>query len=137
MTGASLIFSQTPRSNMAMILLVTLATVSVLASSTLMFMTIGSNNPEGGGRGVDYSRLLVIVALPAFLLGAASILASWRRQYLAAVLASLVGMNVTVFLVFMLWLRLGIALGTAQFSAVALTGLAALLLAGYVKRRTS
>ena len=49
-------------------------------------------------------------------------------------MTTLVGMNVLVFLVFMLWLHVGITLVLAKVSAVALLALAALVLARYVKR---
>lgn len=136
MTGAGMICAQAPRSNTATTLLAMLVALSVLTSSTLIFLIMGTEDPEGGGFGL-YPSVLVIVAVPALLLGGVSILIALEQsRRWPAILGSFASMNVLVFLAFMLWLHLGITLGFAQISSIALTGLVAFLLAGYVRWTT-
>ena len=136
MTGAALLFAQNARSAAATIMITMLGILSVLASSLFMLLTIGSENPEEAGEFSFHIYSLLVVGVPAYVLGILSMFAFFEYlRYWAAVLASLVGMNALVFLAFMLWLHTGIALLPAEMSSIVLTAIVAFLLGGYLKRR--
>ena len=101
--------------------------LSLLASSLLVLVFGGS----------DYA-MFFLVAVMAYVLAIASLAASWRElRHWQAVILSVAGMNVLVVMPFMLWLHVGIEGELAKASAIALTAVAAFLLASYVRRRTA
>ena len=84
----------------------------------------------------DYSTGLILLAIPAFVMGITLLAISGRElRHWRMVIPTFLGMNVLVVLAFMLWLHLGIALALAQVSAIVLAALAALVLVGYIKRK--
>ena len=84
----------------------------------------------------NYSTGLILLAIPAFVLGVAVLAISGRElRHWRVVIPTFLGMNVLVVLAFMLWFHLGIALALAQVSAIVLAALAALVLVGYIKRK--
>ena len=149
MTGAGLIFSLSLRGETVKNLTWTIGVLALLASVPFLFrsgvLLSISAEPDRYLRGApfgpedDFPLYTVALGVSAFVLGFLSLVTSLEQQrymHWRAVLASLAGMTFLVFLSFMLWLHLGIAMGTAQYSAVALTGLVAFLLAGYVRWKT-
>ena len=108
-----------------------MSVLSMLASGVLL-LAFGGSDADGFS---DYGIGLVLLAIPAFVLGVAVLAISGRelRHWRVAV-PTFLGMNVLVVLAFMLWLHMGIALALAQVSAIVLAALAALLLVGYIKR---
>ncbi len=85
---------------------------------------------------MELSFGFALLTLLAYIL-AIAVLASLERyfRHWRAVGVTLLGMNVIVFLVFMLWLHVGVSSILARVLAVALLAIAALMLARYVKRR--
>ena len=113
-------------------LLLGLGILSVLVSGVLV-ATFGYFVPE---LYVELSIAFALLTLLAYIL-AIAVLVSLERyfRHWRAVGATLLGMNVIVFLVFMLWLHVGVSSILARILAVALLAIAALMLAMYVKRR--
>ncbi len=86
---------------------------------------------------VDFPNFLPAIAgAIAFVTATGSFIFSMEHPRLSPVIfAGFVGMNILVFLAFMIWIHLGVTFGTAQVSSIVLTGLAAFLLAGYLRMR--
>lgn len=90
---------------------------------------------SSGASDFTYSVFLLL-AIPAFALGIATVAASWRElRHWPAVVIALAGMNALTVLAFMLWLHLGVALILAKVSAIILAALVGLVLAAYIKSR--
>ena len=113
-----------------------IALLSMLASAAAL-LQFGSPDTSYDGSldlGSIWEVALVVLALD---LGIAFVAVSWSLlRYWQTVIASLVGMNVLVFLAFMPWLHLGIPLFLSKAAALALTGLAAFLLVGLLARKS-
>ena len=80
--------------------------------------------------------------MPAVVVGIAYITAVWvilvsldHRQPWPVILGGFAIITVVIFLTLMLWLQLGISLGTAQLSSIVLAALIAFLLSGYIRRK--
>ena len=139
MTGLGLFILRVSTSDSAGCGAFALVIISVLSSAFLIF---NSGGPQGKFIDAYTEPISVlgpfVIGIIAYALGFASILVLWEKlRSWHIILGGFAAMNVLVFLAFMLWLHLGIVLVTAQFLSIALTGVLAFLLAGYVKRRTS
>ena len=112
-------------------------TLSLLTAEALLLAFGGSDADSFSDYSIaDYSTGLILLAIPAFVLGVAVLVISGRElRHWHVVIPTFLGMNVLVVLAFMLWLHLGIALALAQVSAIVLAALAALVLVGYIKRK--
>ena len=105
--------------------------LSLVAAGFVMIIFGESTTAENGP-----SRL-VLGGISAAGLGVSlvSFPFAFQLRYWRVTLVSLAGMNVLVLFSIMLWLHLGISLDLAKLSALALTGVAALVLAEYVRRK--
>ena len=133
--GIALIFLEYERPELSFLTFgLAMGTLSFLASGAL-FVIFGDTDPLGYSKS---SIPLVLLAIPAYIL-VIMVLANLGQysRYWRPVVATLMGMNALVFLLFMLWLNSGISLLLAKVSAVALLALTAFVLSRYVKRRES
>ena len=107
--------------------------VSSLLASGGLLLTFGGSDTLGYN---EYGVRMGILAVLAYILGVAVLAVAGRElRHWRAVVPAFLAMNALVVLAFMLWLRLGIGIVLTQASAVALVGLAALALVGYIKRK--
>lgn len=107
--------------------LVVAALISLIASVALLG-TFGV--PDGAPQAV-----LVFLAITSWLLSAICLAGTWEEpNHHRVVVYAVVGMAALVYLALMLWLHLGLSHETSKTGAVVLCGLAAIVLAGYVRR---
>ena len=107
--------------------LIMAALISLIASVALLG-TFGV--PDGAPQ-----ALLVFLAITSWLLSAVCLARTWEEpNYHRVVVCAVVGIAALVYLAFMLWLHLGLSHETTKTGAVVLCGLAAIVLAGYVRR---
>ena len=124
----------TPRyGNIRALASINVAVFPLLASVVLLF-AFGYSDDERGG----ISDLLIFaVSILAYFLVVVSLLVSWDRlRRWPLVIASVAGMTVLVTLVFMLWLHLSVDEIVTKSATVALCGVAAGILAGYIGHTT-
>ncbi len=92
--------------------------------------------PDPAGIGFEGIWALALSALSVEI-GLTCLAVSWRLiGYWLVALASLLGMILSVVLCFMLWLHVGIPLALVKTFALALTGVEAYLLVGYMRKKT-
>ncbi len=126
------ICSTTLRSNVRRWLAWSIGILAVIGSCILLAM-FGTTSADDN----FYPLFFSVVGILAFPLGATALAVSCPQlKYWPVVGAALMGMFVLIFLAFMLWLHLDIASALAKLSAVILTALVAILLAGYLSRKT-
>ena len=127
MTGTGFAFALRPRiMSLGYIFLIMAALVSLFASVALLG-TFGV--PDNAAQ-----ALLVLLAITSWLLSAVCLAGTWKEsKYRRVVVCTIAGMTALVFLAFMLWLHLGLSHETTKTAVVVLCGLAAIVLAGYVR----
>ncbi|MCY4582407.1 MAG: hypothetical protein OXE50_06360 [Chloroflexi bacterium] len=109
-----------------------LMVIPALMASAGLVLVFGGSDASAFS---NYGLVQVMFGVPAFVLGFALVGGSWKQlKHWRFVVPAFLGMNVLVVLPFMLWLHLGIALELAKISAIVLTALVAVVLAGYLKR---
>ena len=125
MTGAGLVLSQY---RVIKLLPLTLAAlVSLLASVALLGVF--------GVPGNRIEALVIWLAITAWVLSAVCLARTLPQlKYRRVVAWTTTGMTALVFLAFMLWLHLGLSHETTKAAVIVLCGLAAIVLAGYVRR---
>ncbi len=139
MIGGSLFLYRITVSDWAGCGALALTAISVLSSAVFMLSSGGPYSTNDIYIDVRDPNLLTGVAgIIAFSTSVSSIVICLEQRLRLGLitLGGLAGMNVLVFLAFMLRVHLGISLGNAQFSSIVLTGLASILLAGFMRRKT-
>ena len=107
-----------------------LGILALVGSGALVFGFGGSNADPTG----VYPLMVVILAIPAYVLSLLTLVVSGEYRSWPIVIVAFVGMLLLAVLAFMLWLHQGIGMTLTKASAIALTGLAAAILFGYLKR---